>query len=79
MDVRHPLTPHDRAMLELARAAALPVHVLLTKADKLGRGAARAGACGVRATSRVRPPCSSFRRMSGEGLARGARERWMRC
>ena len=40
MDVRHPLTEHDWSMLELASTRALPVHVLLTKADKLGRGAA---------------------------------------
>jgi GTP-binding protein len=40
MDVRHPLTDHDWSMLELASTRGLPVHVLLTKADKLGRGAA---------------------------------------
>ena len=40
MDVRHPLTEHDWSMLELASTRQLPVHVLLTKADKLGRGAA---------------------------------------
>ena len=40
MDVRHPLTAHDLSMLELASGRGLPVHVLLTKADKLGRGAA---------------------------------------
>jgi GTP-binding protein len=40
MDVRHPLTEHDQAMLELASGRGLPVHILLTKADKLGRGAA---------------------------------------
>jgi GTP-binding protein len=40
MDVRHPLTPHDQDMLRLASARGLPVHILLTKADKLGRGAA---------------------------------------
>ncbi|MEY2920618.1 MAG: hypothetical protein RL261_1923, partial [Pseudomonadota bacterium] len=39
MDVRHPLTDHDQAMLELAMTRNLPVHILLTKADKLGRGA----------------------------------------
>jgi GTP-binding protein len=40
MDIRHPLTEHDTGMLELASARGLPVHILLTKADKLGRGAA---------------------------------------
>jgi GTP-binding protein len=40
MDIRHPLRDGDRAMIALAAARGLPVHVLLTKADKLGRGAA---------------------------------------
>jgi len=40
MDVRHPLTDHDQEMLKLAMSRDLPVHILLTKADKLGRGAA---------------------------------------
>lgn len=40
MDVRHPLTEYDQVMLAFARARLLPVHILLTKSDKLGRGAA---------------------------------------
>jgi GTP-binding protein len=40
MDVRHPLKPYDRQMLEWAGHIQLPVHVLLTKADKLKRGPA---------------------------------------
>ncbi len=40
MDIRHPLKPFDRQMLDWCRRAALPCHVLLTKADKLKRGAA---------------------------------------
>jgi GTP-binding protein len=40
MDVRHPLTGQDEDMLALASSRGLPVHILLTKADKLGRGAA---------------------------------------
>ncbi len=42
MDVRHPLQPVDWQMLEWAHQALMPVHVLLTKADKLKRGAAQA-------------------------------------
>jgi GTP-binding protein len=42
MDVRHPLTELDRQMLTWCRAANLPCHALLTKADKLSRGAASA-------------------------------------
>lgn len=48
MDVRHPLTDHDQAMLGLASGRGLPVHILLTKADKLGRGAAGNALQGVR-------------------------------
>jgi GTP-binding protein len=39
MDVRHPLTPLDRQLLEWFVPTQKPVHVLLTKADKLTRGA----------------------------------------
>ena len=38
MDIRHPLTPLDTAMLDLCAESGLPVHILLTKADKLSRG-----------------------------------------
>jgi GTP-binding protein len=41
MDVRHPVTDLDRRLLEWFRPAGKPVHVLLTKADKLSREAAR--------------------------------------
>lgn len=40
MDIRHPLKDYDRQMLGYAVQRSLPAHVLLTKADKLGRGAA---------------------------------------
>lgn len=37
MDARHPLKPYDQQMLAWANQIPLPVHVLLTKADKLNR------------------------------------------
>jgi GTP-binding protein len=40
MDIRHPLTPLDETMLAWFRPTGKPVHVLLTKADKLPRAAA---------------------------------------
>lgn len=40
MDIRHPLKDYDRQMLAYAAERGLPAHALLTKADKLGRGAA---------------------------------------
>jgi GTP-binding protein len=41
MDVRHPLQEFDRNMLAWSLQAELPVHVVLTKADKLNRGPAQ--------------------------------------
>lgn len=40
-DIRHPLKEFDRQMLEWARQCDLPLLLLLTKCDKLKRGAAR--------------------------------------
>ena len=40
MDIRHPLQEYDQQMLNWAAQASLPVHILLTKADKLKRGPA---------------------------------------
>ena len=47
-DVRHPLQPFDIQMLSWATAAAMPVHVLLTKSDKLKRGPAKSTLLKVR-------------------------------
>jgi GTP-binding protein len=40
VDIRHPLKDSDWQMLEWASGAGMPIHILLTKADKLSRGAA---------------------------------------
>lgn len=39
MDIRHPLKALDIQMLECCAGRGLPAHILLTKADKLKRGA----------------------------------------
>ena len=41
MDVRHPLTEFDWQMVEWCQHTELPLHILLTKADKLTYGAAK--------------------------------------
>lgn len=41
MDIRHPLTEFDRMMLDWAQASHMPLHILLTKSDKLAFGAAK--------------------------------------
>lgn len=47
MDIRHPLQDYDQQMLNWAAQAALPVHILLTKADKLKRGPAKSSLLAV--------------------------------
>jgi GTP-binding protein len=42
MDIRHPLKEFDIQMIMWANHAKLPIHILLTKSDKLKRGAAMA-------------------------------------
>lgn len=40
-DIRHPLKEFDRMMIDWAVQSKLPLHILLTKADKLKRGPAK--------------------------------------
>ena len=40
-DIRHPLKEFDRMMIDWAVQSDLPMHILLTKSDKLKRGAAQ--------------------------------------
>jgi len=71
MDVRHPLQDFDRAMLGFAEAAKLPVHILLTKADKLSRGAAGNALLAVRKeTSRSHSPVTVqlFSSLNNQGV-----------
>lgn len=84
MDIRHPLKPHDHGMLEYARAAALPTHVLLTKADKLGRGARGAALADVKkrlAAEGFDASLQLFSAPEGLGLdeARAVLGRWLRA
>lgn len=41
MDIRHPFKDMDMQMLDFCQHHALPVHVVLNKADKLSKGAAK--------------------------------------
>jgi len=38
MDVRHPLTDYDRQMVHWCQHSCVPLHIILTKADKLSPG-----------------------------------------
>jgi len=64
MDVRHPLTNYDTHLLHWCYIARMPVHILLTKSDKLSRGAATAALHQVRLSlnrefTRQVPPAKS--------------------
>ena len=41
MDIRHPLQDYDWQMISWAGESRLPIHILLTKADKMNHGPAR--------------------------------------
>jgi GTP-binding protein len=77
MDIRHPLTDIDRQMLEWAEAHQRRVYVLLTKADKLGFGAARQTLLKVRAELKDRTGVQLFSAQAKQGLeeARAAVQR----
>ncbi|HEX7964646.1 MAG TPA: ribosome biogenesis GTP-binding protein YihA/YsxC [Gammaproteobacteria bacterium] len=68
MDIRHPLTEFDRQMLGFAGDLSLPVHVLLSKADKLGRGAAAKTLADTRKGLRGWGTAQLFSAHSGEGV-----------
>ena len=42
MDIRRPLTEFDQLMVDWAKESGMPLHILLTKSDKLKRGPAKA-------------------------------------
>ncbi len=72
MDARHPLTPLDLQLLEWLRAARRPVHVLLTKADKLSRQAGLATLATVRSRLAQASPGATaqlFSSLRGHGVA----------
>lgn len=48
MDCRRPLTPLDRQLLDWFAPSGRPIHILLTKSDKLSRGPAAAALMEVR-------------------------------
>jgi GTP-binding protein len=79
MDVRHPMKDFDRQMLAFAAARGLPGHVLLTKADKLSRGAAAKTLLAVRRELGQRIGAQLFSATDGSGLdeARGVLCGWL--
>jgi len=82
MDCRHPLKPFDRQMLQWCREVQMPVHVLLTKADKLKRGAGLDALRQVRRVLQAEFPQASaqlFSALNRQGLdeAMAVLDRWL--
>jgi len=74
VDVRRGFGESDETMLEYAAARGRPVHVLLTKCDKLGRNEGRVTLQKVKAQLGERATAQLFSAQSGEGVdaAQGA-------
>ena len=72
MDIRHPLSPLDRLMIDWIRPRGLPLHLLLSKADKLNRQQQSRTLAAVRAEvgALTEPPATVqvFSSTTGEGL-----------
>lgn len=73
MDVRHPLRELDQQVLGWCHVAGVPVHILLTKADKLKRGPAQAALLSVRRHVTARYPRATVQLFSAL-RAEGAEE-----
>jgi GTP-binding protein len=78
-DSRRGLTDFDRSMLGFAGQVAIPVHVLLTKADKLRRGQAASTLLGVRKELGVAAGAQLFSALDRQGLdeARSVLQRFL--
>lgn len=71
MDVRHPLQPLDIMMLDWTRELNLPLHILLTKADKLSRNQASKALLGLQSQLKQQYPNASaqlFSSLNKQGL-----------
>lgn len=82
MDIRHPMKHFDDMMLSWCQQSGVEAHVLLTKADKLKRGAAKSSVLKVRKALKelgLSATVQSFSAPKKEGLdeARGVLDRWL--
>ena len=68
MDIRHPLTPLDRQMLDWCRSRELACHILLTKSDKLGRGASQSALLSTRSELAAIDPAATVQKFSSESM-----------
>ncbi len=80
MDVRPPMKDQDRDLIGWAAALGIPLHVLLTKSDKLSRGPGKSTLLAVRRELASIPATTVqlFSALSGEGIdeARKVLDQW---
>lgn len=67
MDIRHPLKDTDKELVSWAAATGLPQHLVLTKADKLGRGRQAQALQAVRKQVSEQISVQCFSATSGQG------------
>ena len=79
MDVRHPLTDFDHQLLDYAGPLSIPVHILLSKSDKLGRGAGQQSLAAVKRGLMGRANVQLFSSLSSDGVeeAQGVVAAWL--
>lgn len=79
VDIRRRLTDFDRQMVAFAESVDLPIHVLLTKADKLKKGQAAAAELAVKHELGGRATVQQFSALKrqGEQQAREVLERFL--
>jgi GTP-binding protein len=79
VDIRRKLTEYDRQMMAFADTVELPVHILLTKADKLKRGKVATAVLQVKKEVGDRASVQSFSALNrqGEDEARAMLEKFL--
>ena len=82
MDIRRPLTELDEQLLSWCRSVDLPAHIVLTKADKLGRGRAATALLATQRRLQADGDTSTvqlFSATAGVGVdqARGQLDQWL--
>ena len=80
VDIRRKLTDYDRQMMAFAELVKLPIHILLTKADKLKRGQAAKAELEVKKELGDRATVQQFSALKhlGEDEARNVLERFLK-
>ena len=76
MDCRHPLKPYDEMMLEWCASNEVPTHIILTKSDKLKKGAASNTQLSVQKALNDLPNVTVQLRSEERRVGKECRSRW---